>query len=153
MHRRTTVAALLAALLIAGSACQPPGGSSPPAASSPRAAPSPAGTGQSGSRGDEDAKFCALAKQTGAANLEVFDAQSSTPEQLRQVLANIDALTAAAPPAIHADFVRFDTFEHKLFDAGGNASGDLAQEAGGPELRDALQRIANYLAQHCDIHS
>jgi hypothetical protein len=99
-----------------------------------------------------DAQFCALAKEKGAQNLEVFDAQSSTPEQQHQVLLNIDALAAAAPEEIHADFARFDGFEHKLLGAGGNPTGELAQEAGGPELRDALARIAAYLDTHCGIH-
>ena len=69
------------------------------------------------------------------------------------MLLNIDALAAAAPEEIHADFARFDEFENKLFDAGGNATGDLAQEAGGAELRDALDRIAAYLDTQCGIHS
>jgi hypothetical protein len=103
--------------------------------------------------GGDAARFCVLAKEKGAQNLEVFDAQSATPEQRQQVLRNIDAMTAAAPEEIHADFVRFDEFEHKLFDAGGNANGDLAQEAGGAELRDSLTRIADYLDKHCGIHN
>jgi hypothetical protein len=32
------------------------------------------------------------------------------------------------PVEIYVDFERFDEFEHKLFDAGGQADGELAQE-------------------------
>jgi hypothetical protein len=140
-----------------GSACGPLDGSSstgstPNSASSPAAAAAGASpTG--GTADDQRAQFCALAMEKGAQNLQVFDAQSSTPAEQQQVLLNIDALAAAAPDEIHADFARFDEFEHKLLAAGGNPTGELAQEAGGQELRDALTRIAAYLDKHCGIHS
>ncbi len=163
--RRSWLAILtLTLVLTTGSACGPFDGTSSNAGGRPTAPatgaspdangtppPNPAGTATA--TGDDEARFCALAKQKGAENLQVFDAQSATPEQQRQVLLNIDALTSAAPGEIHADFVLFDEFEHKLFDAGGEANGELAQEAGGQELRDALTRIATYLDQHCGIHS
>ena len=150
MRRSWLAIATLMVVLSAGSGCRPFNGSSDSGGGS---APVTSSTKQSDpAAGNADAvQFCALAKEKGAANLQVFDAQSSTPEQAHQVLVNIDDLTAAAPAEIHADFVRFDTFEHKLFDAGGNASGALAQEAGGQELRDALTRIAAYLHEHCGI--
>jgi len=103
--------------------------------------------------GGSDAAFCALARADGAANLNVFDGESTTPTEERQVLANIDDLTAAAPTAIHPDFVRFDAFEHALSAQNGTLDPTLAQEAGGPELRDSLQNISGYLGQHCGLHA
>jgi hypothetical protein len=165
MRRSWLVIGTLAVALATSSACGPFDASSSNAGGTPIGGPSSASgtpavaatektsTGGAATDVGGDAQFCALAKEKGAQNLEVFDAQSSTPQQLRQVLLNIDALAAAAPEEIHADFARFDEFEHKLFDAGGNPSGDLAQEAGGEELRDSLARIAAYLDQHCGIHS
>jgi len=167
MRRTSLVIATLAATLATSSACGPFDGNSGNAGSSPTAGPTAAKTAlgaavagaaphaspTGATTGDGDAQFCALAKEKGAQNLEVFDAQSSTPEQQHQVLLNIDALAAAAPEEIHDDFARFDEFEHKLLDAGGNPTGDLAQEAGGQELRDALTRIAAYLDTHCGIHA
>ncbi len=165
MRRSWLAIATLTLVLTTGSACGPfdtpssnTGGTAAtsnagarPDANGQPAATATGGTTAGGS--DDEARFCALAKQKGAQNLQVFDAQSSTPEQERQVLLNIDTLTSAAPDEIHADFVRFDEFEHKLFDAGGQANGELAQEAGGQELRDALTRIGTYLDQHCGIHA
>jgi len=166
LARATSTLALTTVLttaLTTGSACDPfnrtvdnagdPAGGSGGAAGVSAAPAGGTTAGDGGDGGDDGSQFCALAKQKGAQNLEVFDGQSETPEQQRQVLLNIDALTAAAPVEIHADFVRFDQFEHKLFDAGGQATGDLAQEAGGPELRDSLARIGTYLDQRCGIHS
>jgi hypothetical protein len=157
MRRSIRTVAVLALILAAASACQiggeqsasgPPGqaaGSTvAPAASAPTlAASAPAG--------DDDAAFCALAKQTGMKNLNVFDGNSTTEEQAHQVLANIDALTAAAPAVIKADFQRFDKLEHALFDAGGTPDVSVMQEAGGAEVRDALQHIVDYLKNQCGI--
>jgi hypothetical protein len=163
MRRSWLAIATLTLVLTTGSACGPFDGTSSTAggtASAPNPGvtrhasgqPAATPTGAATAAGGE-AHFCALAKQTGAQNLQVFDAQSSTPQQQHQVLLNIDALTSAAPEEIHADFVRFDEFEHKLFDAGGQADGELAQEAGGQDLRDSLTRIGTYLEQHCGIHA
>lgn len=163
MRRSWLAIATLTLVLTTGSACGPFDGASSNAgstASTPNTGVTPDTSGQPSATptggvkaggSDDEAHFCALAKQTGAQNLQVFDAQSSTPEQQRQVLLNIDALTSAAPDEIHADFARFDEFEHKLFDAGGQANGELAQEAGGQELRNSLARIGTYLDQHCGI--
>ena len=163
MRSSCLVIGTLTVALATSSACGPFDAGSSNAGSAPlggssAATGTPAGTGGNVSSSGETAgdggaaQFCALAKEKGAQNLEVFDAQSSTPEQQYQVLLNIDALAAAAPEEIHADFARFDEFEHKLLDAGGNPTGELAQEAGGEELRDALTRIAAYLDTHCGIH-
>jgi hypothetical protein len=164
MRRSWLAIATLTLVLTTVSACGPFDGTSssasgtastPNAGVTPDASGKPAATpigGATAGGSDGEAYFCALAKEKGAQNLQVFDAQSSTPEQQRQVLLNIDALTSAAPEEIHADFVRFDEFEHKLFDAGGQADGELAQEAGGQDLRDSLTRIGAYLDQHCGIH-
>jgi hypothetical protein len=167
MRRSWLVITTLAVILATGSACQPLDGSSGNAGSTPGAAgsaaagappaagSSPGNASPTGAVADDGgaAQFCALAKEKGAQNLQVFDAQSATPEQQRQVLLNIDALAAAAPAEIHADFALFDEFEHKLFAAGGDATGDLAQEAGGQDLRNALAHIAAYLDRECGIHS
>jgi hypothetical protein len=168
MRRSWLVIGTLAVALATNSACGPfdassgnsgnaPIGRSSTAARTPAAAAAGAAGSTSASAAAADdggaAQFCALAKEKGAQNLEVFDAQSSTPEEQHQVLLNIDALAAAAPQEIHADFARFDEFEHKLLGAGGNPTGELAQEAGGEELRDSLTRIAAYLDTHCGIHS
>ena len=136
----------MALVLTTSSACGPFGRT---ASDDRGTAPAPS----TGAGGDDGSQFCVLAKQLGAQNLQVFDGDSTTPEQQHQVLLNIDKLTAAAPDEIHADFVRFDEFEHKLFDAGGQATGELSQEAGGPELRDSLARIGTYLDKHCGIHA
>src|SRR5690348_2547124 len=99
MRRSSLACATLALVLAAGSAC------------GPRIGPRPAGEPTAGAGGQKvgetngDPQFCALAKQLGAQNLQVFDGDSTTPEQQRQVLLNVDKLTAAAPDEIHADFV------------------------------------------------
>jgi len=146
--------AAIALALIAAAGCQ--AGGRPDTAAPPVGHPATAITGQTavpaGSDTSDEA-FCALARAKGAENLNVFDGESTTPAEERQVLVNIDDLTAAAPAAIHPDFVRFDAFEHALSAENGTPDPTLAQEAGGTELRDSLQNISNYLGQHCGIHA
>lgn len=156
MRRSSLACVTLALVLTTSSACGPFGRTASDGggtSSAPSTGPDSTGQSNGGAGGDDGSQFCALAKQLGAQNLQVFDGDSTTPEQQRQLLLNIDKLTAAAPDEIHADFVRFDEFEHKLFDAGGQATGGLSQEAGGQELRDSLARIGTYLDKHCGIHA
>ena len=122
----------LAALVLTLAACQPH-----------------AGGGSTAGGADS---FCKLAKDKGAANLGLLDSDDITPEQQRQVVANYDEVTAAAPADIKDDFVRVDKFEHDLLDAGGTMTGQLSQEASGPQLHDSLTKVAAYLDQHCGIH-
>jgi hypothetical protein len=152
VHRKARPFALAVLALAVAAGCQSGDGSRPTSTTrpAPAASGSPARTGTSA---DADTAFCALARAKGAANLNVFDGDSTTPEQERQVLANIDDLTTAAPAAIHPDFVRFDTVEHALLAENGTPDPALSQEAGGQELRDSLQNISDYLGQRCDIHA
>ncbi|ADP81551.1 hypothetical protein FraEuI1c_3544 [Pseudofrankia inefficax] len=152
MYRKARPFALAVLALAVAAGCHAGDGATSTArpASAPAASGSPARTGTSA---DADTAFCALARAKGAANLNVFDGDSTTPEQERQVLANIDDLTTAAPAVIHPDFVRFDAFEHALLAENGTPDPALSQEAGGQELRDSLQNISDYLGQHCGIHA
>lgn len=155
MRRKVHTFTVLALVVAAAAGCHA-GGQASAASTSTRSQPSTV-AGQpaapSATAADSDPAFCALARAKGAANLEVFDGDSTTPAEERQVLANIDDLTAAAPGAIHPDFVRFDAFEHALSAENGTPDPTLAQEAGGQELRDSLQHISDYLGQRCGIHA
>lgn len=163
MRRSLLATGALAAVLVAASGCDPLGAASGgPVGSAPAgAASAPAGAASGGvapsaapsASADDVAAFCALAKRQGVQHLDVFDGQSTTPAEARQWLANLDAMAAAAPEEIHDDYARYDDFEHRLADAGGNATGDLADEAGGEDLRDAINRIAAFLDQNCGIHT
>ncbi|WP_131831558.1 hypothetical protein [Pseudofrankia asymbiotica] len=160
-----TLAALAALAVAAASGCHASDGNHDGASTGPRptVAASQVPTGAAGQAqasqvpttgpAGSDASFCALARAKGAANLNVFDGESTTPAEERQVLTNIDDLTTAAPAVIHPDFVRFDTFEHALFAENGTPDPVLAQEAGGEGLRGALQNISDYLGQRCGIHA
>jgi hypothetical protein len=147
-------AAVAVAVLAAGTACKPISSGGDTAGPTGGGATSTAGaaaSGVSGRTSDDDASFCALAKAKAPAYLNVFDGSSSTPAERRAAVADVDALTAAAPAALHDDFERWDKLEHALLDAGDNPSDAIVQQAGGPEIRDSLQRIAAYLKDTCGI--
>jgi hypothetical protein len=147
-------AVVVVALVSAAAGCTSGGSDDQSRLGSPATAPgsaAAASTTTPANAADGDAQFCALAKARGAANLSVFDSSSTTPDQVRQVVRNIDDMAAAAPPVIHDDFALFDQFERRLLAENETPDPALDQEAGGQELRDALTHLATYLTQTCGI--
>jgi hypothetical protein len=157
MRPRWWYTGIAAAVLAVGTACTPfssGGGTTGTSGVDTTRAASAGASGGSGvpsGTAKDDAAFCALAKTKAPAYLNVFDGDSSTPAERRAAVANIDALTAAAPAALHEDFVRWDKLEHALLDEGNTPSEDVIQQAGSTEVRDSLLRIATYLKQTCGI--
>jgi hypothetical protein len=142
---------VLVATLALATGCQPGNdAAAPPAAASgagnDTSAPSP-GDGAPPA-GDPDA-FCALAKEKGAENLVKIQDQSAAGGDSRDVLANLDAITAAAPSDIKPDFTRLDTLEHALL--GGKPDQKTIAQAESPDTIASLQRIAAYLSDKCGI--
>lgn len=106
------------------------------------------GAPPAGNPAADDASFCAFAKAKGAQDLLALDAGSD--DNVQTVLANLDAIDAAAPPSIKPDFDALDKLEHAMFDTGTPDAATLEQLQGGA-IEQNLQHIHAYLAGTCHI--
>ena len=110
------------------------------------AATRPASGNASGGSGGGD--FCAMIRAKGGADLLQID-DSSTGD-VQSVLDNLDALTAAAPSDLKADFVVLDKVEHEMFDSGSPDPAAYAKLRD-PDVQAALHHITAYLTDQCHI--
>jgi len=144
---------VLVATLTLAAGCQPGNDTAAPQAATSAAgagngasAPPP---GNGGTPDGDSSAFCALAKEKGAENLVRIQDQSAAGGDTRDILANLDAITAAAPPDIKPDFTRLDTLEHAIL--GGKPDQKTLAQAESPDTIASLQRISAYLSDKCGI--
>jgi len=145
--RLRSIVVLVATLALAAG-CQPGNDAAAPAAGAGNgtSAPSP---GDSAPPVGDPSAFCALAKEKGAENLVKIQDQSAAGGDTRDILANLDAITAAAPSDIKPDFTRLDTLEHAIL--GGKPDQKTIAQAESPDTIASLQRISAYLSDKCGI--
>ena len=100
----------------------------------------------SGGSGGGD--FCAMIRAKGGADLLQID-ETSTGD-VQQILDNLDALTAAAPSNLKADFVVVDKVAHEMFDSGSPDPAAFAKLRD-PDVQAALHHITAYMTDQCHI--
>jgi hypothetical protein len=100
----------------------------------------------SGGSGGGD--FCALIRAKGGA--DVLQIDDTSTGDVQTLLDNLDALTAAAPSDLKADFVVLDKAEHQMFDSGSPDPAAFARLRD-PDVQAALHHITAYLTDECHI--